>query len=95
MKNFKIGKEIETKEDMEELILNLIKRSPEFIQADIVKLAINYSRCSELKYNPQMVAKMVENILYELQLEKKVVCLDGAFYHVKSLTKKQRNAYGL
>ena len=95
MKNFKIGAEIETKEDVKNLILNIISRAKEFAQIDIVRLTKNYIQGSKVRMLDDAIEQMVAFTIYDLQIAKKVVCIDGVFYQVKHLSKEQRNECNL
>ena len=88
MRKFKIGAQIQTKEDAKNLVLNLIAGvKKEFAASWLKETTINYMSGSPLKMQPKIVEQMVDHILYDLLIENKLVCEDGIFVKVKNQAK--------
>lgn len=85
MKKFKIGAEIKTKEEAKELVLNLISGvEDEFMASWLKELTFKYLSGSPIRSTFQDVDIMVDLILYDLQMENKIVCDKGIFVKVKN-----------
>ena len=79
MKKLKIGAELKTKEDVKDLILNLIDRASEFPAIFIKDLSKKYSIGSPLRLRDEEINQMVDLILYDMQVEGSLICDDGIF----------------
>ena len=88
MRKFKIGAEIQTKEDAKNLVLNIIAGvKQDFTASWLKETTINYMSGSPLRMQNKTVEEMIDLILYNLQMENKLVCEDGIFIKVKNQTK--------
>ena len=84
MKKFKIGADITKKEEVKDLIKNIVAGSDEFTASWLNKVTNSYLIGSPLKLPEQQVEKIVELTLYDLQMENKICCEDGVFIKVKN-----------
>ena len=86
MKKLKIGAELQTREDVNNLILHLIKGAEKEFSASLIKnLTRNYTMGSPLRLTDDRIDQMVDNILSDLMLKNKLVCDYGMFVIVKNL----------
>lgn len=88
MRKFKIGEQIQTKEDVKNLVLIIISGvKKEFAASWLKEITINYMSGSPLKMQANQVEQMIDLILYDLQMENKLVCEDGIFVKIKNQSK--------
>jgi len=85
VKKLKIGAELQKREDVINLILELVERSDEFQASLIKKLTRNYTMGSPLRLLDKQIDQMVDDVLYDLMFKNKIVCDCGIFVKVKNV----------
>ena len=83
MKRLKIGEALKTKEDVKDLIINLIERTNEFPAIFIKDLTKKYAFGSPLKLQGKEIDEMVDLVLYDMQMDGSLICNGGMFVRIK------------